>query len=284
MEAQAPYSVFPILNCGPDWLTVTSKRRGVSNDLQDWAYAHLEKQNATDGQVSVAKRLGYVGHSTLGLFAGCNNTHVMVQLSGPRCAPLAPQAIRFSSNVSRLDLQVTVWTEGEQPHLGAWTYKAMVSAQPVCGRPRRLGLIVGHPDGETMTVGRRVSDSYGRLYDKTAEANLGAPRLLWRYEVEWKRKEARRVAMLLEEGQFRPTHACKLVHAWYTKRGVQPSFSPPDADNASQHAIAGPTRDVLAWFRSSVSVTIRRAMNDHGREVVLDALGLSNQIGGGPSG
>lgn len=283
MEAHAPYSLFPIVNCGPDWLTVTSERTGVSNALEDWGNSLLHKEKASAGQVTLARSLGYVGHRAAGLFVGSRPRSVMVQLSGPRCTPLAPEAIALCSNVSRLDLQVTVWTEGEQPHLGAWTYKLMVAQPSRVGHPSRLALTVGHPDGETLNVGRRVSASYGRLYDKTAEAGWGVPRLLWRYEVELKGKAAKQQALRLADKGWRPTHVCRLVHDWYTMKGVRPSFSLPSNEHASQLEFAGENRDVLAWYRDSLSKSIARSCARFGSAAVIEALGLSKLIDGGKS-
>lgn len=281
LPPDAPYGAFAVVSCGPDWLTCTSKKSGVSNALQDWAMAELYKEKACDGQISQARRLGYAGWSGSGLFVGERPKEVLVQLTGPRCSPLAMEAITLSSNVSRLDLQVTVWTEGEQPALAEWTYKKLKERAAVSYVPFEFSLIVNHPQGATLNLGRRISDHYGRLYDKTAQLGKVTPRLLWRYEVEWKRKAARRQAMQLLEQRCSPTHVCKQVHAWYTKKGVQPSFSTSGNPHAEEAYITTPTRDVLSWFRDSVSITIAKAINRHGRVPVLSALGLMDHTQGG---
>jgi len=278
------YSLFPVISCGPDWLTCTSRKSGVSNALQDWAMDQLAKEKACDGQISQARRLGYAGWKTSGLYVGERPQEVMVQLSGPRCSPLALEAITLSSNVSRLDLQVTVWTEGEQPALAEWTYKQLKERAAISYVPYAFSLIVNHPAGATLNLGRRVSDAYGRLYDKTAELGSEVPRLLWRYEVEWKRKSARRQAMRLLEQRCSPTHVCKQVHAWYTKKGVLPSFTVTSGRLSDGPTITAPTKDVLSWFRASVSKTVAKAINQHGRQAVLSALGLLDLTEGGYSG
>lgn len=274
VEAHPPYSLFPVVSCGPDWLTCTSKKTGVSNALEDWAMHKLYEEKACEGQVSQARRLGFSGWASPGLFVGQRPGDVMVQLTGARCSPLAMDAINLSSNVSRLDLQVTVWTEGEQPRLAEWTYKRLLERDAVTRLPFRMGLILGHPSGATLTLGQRVSTSYARLYDKTAEIGSGVPRLLWRYEVEWKGKPARRLAMRLSAQRCSPTLVCTLVHGWYTKRGVLPAFTSEGSMAAPGLSIDAPERCVLDWFRSSVSITIAKAINKHGRQVTLQALGL----------
>lgn len=279
MEApHVPYSLFPVVSCGVDWLTVTSKRRGVSNALEDFGYRLVHEENAADGRASAAIRLGFTGHRTDTMFIGRNGTHVMWQCSGSACTPLTAEAITVGERVSRIDLQVTVFCEGEQPHLARWTRNQLVTRPEFSDGRRKLRYLEGHPDGETLEVGRRVSDAFGRLYDKTAEASLGLPRLVWRYELEAKGERARRLVSTLAECGVRPTLVSRLVHDYYTRTGVEPAFSPPSDEIAFQPTIATPSRDVLTWMRSSLSITIAKAINRHGREVVLQALGLSDLI------
>lgn len=278
MVPHPPYSIFPIVNCGVDWLTVTSNYRGAGNPLEMWGSALLEQEKATAGQVTVAKRLGYAGLSASGLFLGRRPDGVMMQLSGPRCSPLATQAINLSTSVSRIDLQVTIWTEGEQPHLARWTRDRMLELPRAVGRQSRFVLTEGFPDGETLNVGRRASAFYARLYDKTAEVGSAVPRLLWRYEVELKQSIARQLAVQIAAQQCCPKHVCTLVHAYYTKKGVRPSFTPPSNEHAFQLDIAGASRDVLTWYRESLSKSIQTSILRFGQPAVLEALGLSKLI------
>jgi len=283
MLAAQPYAEFPIISCGVDYLTATSKRRGVQNGLEDFGKSLLRKAEAARGQIRAASRLGYAGFRTDTIFLGTRPGDCMLQVSGPQCTPLAEETIRLATNVSRIDLQVTVWTEGESANLAQWTYRKL------CDRPRRgpqegrLQLISGWPDGDTLSINRRVSESFGRLYDKTAEASLGPPRLVWRYEVEWKGKAARYLATRLGEYGVHPPLVNKLVHDWYTKKGVQPAFASTTHEYAFQPTVEDPSRDVLTWMRESLSKTITKATAKYGQRVVLEALGLAHLIEGDPN-
>lgn len=278
MEAHPPYALFPVINCGVDWLTVTSKRRGVSNALEDFGMAQLAKEKATDGQISVAKRMGYVGLTSSCLFVGNRPTDVMMQVSGPSCTPLAREAIMLSTNVSRIDLQVTIWTEGEACDLAKWTRDVLLARRQGRVNEGGFSLISSYPNGDTLSINRRCSERFGRLYDKTAEASLGPPRLVWRYEVELKGKAARAQAGRLAQCGVHPQYVSKLVHAWYTEKGVQPAFSALSCEREPQPTVEPPTRDVLTWFRESLSKTVAKAIRKHGRGVVLEALGLSVDV------
>lgn len=278
MCAEGPYSLFPVINSGIDWLTCTNVSKAFGNPLERFGESILQEKFAAHGQVCAAKALGYVGLRAEGIFLGRSAQGVLLQLSGPTCTPLAMDAISVSTGVSRIDTQVTVFTEGEQPHLAAWTYNKLLKGVNAVGRPAKFGVIQSYPDGETLQLGSRSSESFGRLYDKTAEAKLGAPRLVWRYEVEWKGKRARWVAARLERDGCSPTTVSWLVHAFYSRRGVRPAFEPPTVGDAPQLSMATPTRDVLAWYRSSLSLSIAKSINQHGAPAVLDALGISNLV------
>jgi len=278
MEAHAPYAVFPVFNCGVDWLTCSSNYKGTSNPLEEFGYSVLHKKFAGEGQLSPAKHLGYEGHQAEGIFCGRGAQGVLLQLSGPSCTPLTAEAITRSTGVSRIDLQVTVWTEGEAPRLAEWTYNLMVRDRGHGVGRGTLRLTKGYPHGETLNVGARSSEAFGRLYDKSAEAKLGAPRLLWRYEVEWKGRRARWLATEFERLGLHPTDVSSLVHDFYTKRGVRPAFDQVTHENAFHPFIACPTRSVLDWMRQSLSVTIAKAINQHGRQAVMEALGLSETL------
>lgn len=283
MELHPPYALFPVITSGIDWITCTSKRRGVSNDLEDFGMWQLEKERAGSGRILPARRLGFEGLRTDNIFLGLRHGDVMLQVSGPSCTPLTEDAIRFSTNVSRIDLQVTVFTEGEQCNLARWTHDAIIRMNPRAHSVQNMTLTAGWPDGDTLNINRRCSDVWFRLYDKSAEANLGMPRLVWRYELELKGRAALRRAEALAECGVRPSSVSTPVHDAYKSKGVAPAWANLNDENAFQPTIDTPNRDVLTWMRESLSKTVQRASDRYGREVVAEALGISKWLNGGGS-
>lgn len=285
MEALPPYAIFPVLTSGIDWLTCTSKRVGVSNALEDFGMSLLNKEKAGSGRILPARRLGFEGLRSDNIFLGRRPGDVMLQISGPSCTPLTQDAIALSTNVSRIDVQVTVFTEGEQCNLAKWTHDAIVRSNPKAHAVQTMTLTAGWPDGDTLNINRRCSDVWMRLYDKSAEASLGMPRLVWRYELELKGKAAQRQAELLRQCGVRPNNVHTPVHAAYKSKGVEPAFAKLSHENAFQPSIDNPSRDVLTWMRDSLSKTVARAAKRYGRDVVAEALGIDSWIQKeGPSG
>jgi len=276
--AHPAYDTYPVFCTGIDWLTCTNNYKGIGNPLERWAEGEITKRLASGGAAQPARRLGYEGQSVSGLFIGRNAQGACCQLSGPLCTPLTENAIRNSTGVSRIDVQVTIWTQGEDPHLARWTYQRMLEG---CGGDRRrrgFGLILTEPKGETLTVNRRVSEQYGRLYDKAAEANLGSPRSVWRYEVELKGKRAQWLARELIAGGCNPPTLSSIVHAFYTRTGVQPAFAMQTPQDALEPYIAPRTSNVLDWYRSSVSKSIKRSVSQFGWGPTLEALDLQEFV------
>jgi len=180
--------------------------------------------------------------------------------------------------VAEMYFETSTTSVDEAPRLAVWTYNLMARDRSQGVGRGTLRLTKGYPHGETLNVGARSSEAFGRLYDKSAEAKLGAPRLLLRYEVEWKGRRARYLATEFARCGLHPTGVSMLVHDFYTKRGVRPAFDEVTHENAFQPFIACPTRSVIDWMRQSLSVTIAKAIKHHGRQAVMEALGLSQPL------
>jgi hypothetical protein len=279
MEATQPqvYS-FTAIDAGPDYLTATAARGAEGRQFRDACELIEQSERAAGGDVHRATLRDYAGYRGVGFFVGVRREDRICVLSGPRCPASFESIARSARNVSRLDLQVSVWTHGEQPALAREAYQQLTSQSRQRGRPRSLTLIQSHPKGETLNVGKRISDTYGRLYDWTAAHTKKEAATVWRYEVEFKRRLAARQASALLCAADRKTHTSNLVHAWFKVRGIPPSFSIEDTRLSSGLKLEEGERDCLAWFEASISKTIAREINRHGLPRVLLALGLSDKV------
>lgn len=202
----------------------------------------------------------------------------MLVLSGPESTPLALDAIPYASNVSRIDLQTTVFTEGEEVCLSRDEWNRLKATRDGAGPSYEMNLRVRHPDGETLYLNSPRGDSLGRLYDKGSESRCAAPGLVWRYEVQWRRKLARQVARVVDQAESLQACASSLVHAWYTRKGVEPRYQPILSDLAGQWIPPRAKPDVLVWFEKYLSVTLRNAIARHGLPAVVAALKLDQLV------
>jgi hypothetical protein len=276
--AQGQAYPYTLIDAGVDWLTATAPAEDEWLPFQRECEQLLNDVRAAGGDVQPATLRDYVGHRSDGVFIGSRRTDNICVLSGAH-APAHWQSIaQTAANCSRLDLQATVWTHGEQPEIARKQYHRLKALPPSRGRPRSLTLIQSHPQGETLNVGKRQSDNYGRVYDWSSAHKAGEARTVWRYEVEFKREAARgRVRAVLAASNHRSS-AAHQVHHWFSQRKVELPWLIEEGCLQDSPSLAPPARDPLAWFRNSVSKTIAREVKRHGIEAVLSALGLSDMV------
>jgi len=263
-----------VISTGPDWLTCSAVGSGAKRALQD-VWDQCEDSNMAAGAVShAAARFGFKGQQCSGAFYGTNQERGLLILSGPHSAPLTRDAITAAESISRFDLQVTTWCNGETPHVGLEVYRAVRAARASSGRTGAVTIIQSHPDGESCYLNKRSSDGYGRIYDKASESQLGAPRSVWRYEVEFKKARAEAIARQWSTSEKAVAFSSSVVHSWMVSRGVPKACLPSIAVISCDLTIKEPDRDVLTWFEVSVRPSIRKAVKRFGRAKVLETLGL----------
>jgi hypothetical protein len=267
-----------IISAGVDWITATAQE-GDNIEASDSLARHvLERSLDAGGEVRPASRHGFTGYDTEGFFHGHGQRGRLTIASGAQASSLWSSIRNTSDHISRLDLQVTVWTHGEQPHLGVQAYRCLRDKPPAKIRVNNVTLISNHPKGETCNVGKRISDQYGRIYDKAAEAGLGDERTVWRYEVEYKNRRAGFIGSHLARSAHRAGEVASLVRRWFLDRGLDPAFGLDETSSTLELHLGSTKRDTLSWFRDTLSKTIERQIERHGLPKVLDALGLLSEV------
>lgn len=273
----SPYS-FTAIDAGVDWLTCTARGRDARKPFLAQANAILQTDSAGGVEITAGRIRDYSGWKSPGLFVGSRRDDDLVILTSDRAAALWSTIAPLATNVSRLDLQVTVWTHGEQPVLSRWEYQRLKRANKGRGRPRELDLRQKHPHGDTLYVNNRRSDNYGRLYDYASAHKQGEPRTIWRYEAELKRLVALAHCRTLLDADDPRLATESIVAHWFTSRGVQKTWSSAEFPHSEGKAASIKQRDILAWFDTSLSKTVGRAIRHHGLTAVLDALHLSDYV------
>lgn len=267
-----------VVSAGVDWITATANKGGSRTDMLEYAQHQRQRFMDADESIKSGYRLGYYGWQAGGFFYGSRDGSSMIAASGAQAHNVFHAVSGLADNISRLDLQVTVATPFERPHLGVQAYQTIKSGAPSKVKVKNVTLITSQPQGETCSIGKRKSDYYGRIYDKATESQLGEACTLWRYEVELKRNAALSTATGLRRSKTVAADASALVWRWFHARGVIPIYTPDQLfcpQNPVQSAIG---RDVLTWFETSLSITIGKAIKRHGLYRVMEALGLLAHI------
>lgn len=272
---QQPEILSTVISSGVDWITATNQGGDTARCSDEFADHEFSRVLDEGGRVVPESRLGYTGYVANSFFYGHHARGRLLMASGSQAHNLYRSIANLSHNVSRIDLQATVWTHGEQPNLAVQGYHVVKGRAPASQHVRNCTLITSQPSGDTLNVGKRKSDQYGRIYDKATEGQLGTPRTVWRYEVEYKRRPANVALSHLRASECDKALASEVVWRWFERRGIRPIYAPPSPSEILSFSLAKEERDTLRWFRDTVSVTVARMVKEHGREVVLEALGLS---------
>lgn len=266
---------YPIVSAGIDWLTATTTGLDGLIEFRDIGFEMFAVAKEAGDEVMQQTRQGFSGWSCPHFFYGKSAGASMIQVSSGLAHLLTGRVATAASNVSRLDLQVTLDTSRDTPDLCLHGFKTLEHVKQVTGRPGGYSLTQKRPVGDMLTVNQRISDQYGRLYDKASESKVGPPRTMFRYEVEYKRKRAMHVLSSLEFGKQIEPAIAGLVWDWFASRGLEPYYPYTVGSEASGTIFPRTDTNVLHWFETSVSVTVGRSIRRHGLTATLDALGIS---------
>jgi hypothetical protein len=267
-----------IESAGVDWITATAQKGSTRWEMETFARSERERLMDSGESIKQGYRLGYYGWQAEHFFHGQREGGSIIVASGAVAHSIHKSVANVADNISRLDLQVTVSTPIDRPNLAAQAHEVIRSGSPAKVRMKNVSYTNTSPQGDTCNIGKRSSDSYGRLYDKAAESGQGAARSRWRYEIELKRNLANSAASTLRRFDSSQAVALSLVHRWFDTRGVAPIFPPAEFSCPHEPSPSNSKHDVLLWFETSLSVTVAKAVKAHGLRRVLEALCLLNQV------
>lgn len=272
-----------IVSVGVDYLRRTYERGGQEGVVEHRAELLASRQFSHGRTVGVSRDWWFVGYRgwVCGAVAfGRRDADCIAQVSGG----LATSAVEFlpeGLNTSRIDLQLTVLVEADVSGLiEAMTQAVLEARKGREGRAFGVRKIASYGDGDTLYLGSRQSEQFGRIYDKGRESEGGYPKGSLRFEVEYKGAWARRVNALLMQAGCSCAVVAGLVRGFYEKRGLDVVLTGEslDVDLGDTTPIEGPHERSMRWLRLQVAPAIARLLRE-GVEMgdVVEALGLGDE-------
>lgn len=265
---------------GIDYLTMTTNDgKTAAKTLQEyniWA----EHMKALGHEEKPEHILGYKGVKCANVFFGERHDGWMTRASDWQ-AGVWYRAMPFPMwKPTRIDIQLTgVFGEDVENFAVEQASNAVAQREhSTGGRPYRVQLIRGFGAGDTLTVGSRSSQRYGRLYDKHRESKGEYPEGAWRWELETKEEAAEEVNKMLRTADDETPLIAGLIIEYYTARGVQVPINV-----ASSPAILHLGRNTaddersLRWLSHYVRPTVDRLKRKGHEARVREALGLTCQ-------
>lgn len=224
-------------------------------------------------------KLGYRGRKAGSVFVGERDKDAMLEAKGHMSEIAYREAYNEHIHYSRLDLQITVRLPERDLEYGKARRKEATAHNNTIPVARRRKIHAHDDDdgGYTVYVGSRLSEQFGRCYNKEAEDADPAYECCWRYEVELHNDSATRMGHILRQYGANSWTACRsLVGNWFVEKGV---YVPWDwSDNYEIERVRGKVvSDIhrrLEWLAKQVAPTVASLTAAGYRDNVVSALGL----------
>lgn len=263
---------------GVDWITVTLPSRCTQSQAMKWKL--LTTWLGRDRQDLQEPRpfswMGYSGLQRASAAWGTRQDGQLVRVSGPEALEVLDRLPDSGWHCSRLDLCVTFWLDPPEPELAAWACgKALEAREKLpASRKRRVTLIVGCGDGDTLYIGSRKSLQFGRLYDKGAESEAAYYAGAWRAEVEYHDEAATKVAEAVKASQDWERDVYATAATWFASRGVEilRANSGTPIRFVGRPRVSGDDLHRLQWLATTVAPTVERLTRSVGFDLVAQAV------------
>lgn len=278
MEGKTGTSTPELVESGVDYLTATCNRDRAGRRLAALADSVLLSEKGKGNFMKDWRWEGYRGYHCGSIQTGVRDDGLIIRLSSYLANQHAAKVVQLATNVSRIDLQVTVRVESEKTDLSAKHGREAIRHK----RARNTKLEVQHirvdGGGSTLYLGRRVSDYFFRCYDKYHESQLDHYKNCWRNELELKGGAAKHMWESLITSEDHQLLARSAVATYLTKRGIRPLWS-----NNAFHTFVSAVRstsaeDRLRWLSCQVKKSVQVLIEaGYGLET-LEALGLTSEV------
>lgn len=260
-----------------DWLTRTFSEVKVRQEAYERANAKLQQWANEGHDVSSWDWMGYSGFACAGLSWGTRNDCDLLRLSGSTAETLFDDYCRLPGNCSRIDVAMTFTLAHPIAGVASRAYRNLAILQEPA-HTRNYSLIVNNRGGETLYVGSRASDQFGRLYDKGIEDGGRVPGERWRYEVEFKGARAVQALARLTSTADRRTMYVALVQSFFLSRNVALPSMQRGLEIELPVAVEHKSIDrQLAWLRRQVAPVVARLLDKGHEEDVRQALGITKE-------
>lgn len=258
----------PYTEASVDWLTITTgdteRRKAVFAMFEEACNA----MRSLGEEPQVWTFLGYKGLLVTGVRWGTRKEDDIAIVSGMDAARWWQRLADFRDNCSRVDLAVTCFPPTAMYDVAARAFERLGGWNVPAAINRRYTFLRNNQGGQTLYIGSRSSDQFGRLYDKACQLKPMQPAgTIWRYEVEFKHDRAELVLKGLiasESGHRFPDSIVPTVWDWYEERGIAPIFgrnTTVPALPTQLQATVSTDQMQLDWLRRQVSPAVRRLVS-----------------------
>jgi hypothetical protein len=276
-QSQSYTAPFELDSAGVDWLTATAYRTSGHDDFQSLGSELIERQARIGHAVRPWKSQGYHGLASEGIIAGVRYDTWIVKLSSEMAREHWRAVAEASTNVTRLDLQITLRAKSQAVKWIREQHRAALSVPATRGRRRNVTLIQSTTSGDSLYLGKRQSEVMARIYDKGLESKTAPRGMLFRQEIEYKADRARDVVTHLRSVTDADTETAMLVSSYMRASGLQ-TLNRGELRTMTARGMVGSNLPKLGYLKRCVAPSVRRLIDAGRLNEVLDALGLLEYV------
>lgn len=282
MTFEGKLSIPDVWDAGVDWLTMTWKNGDADftrckNELENFG----QTLNAANFESKFTSWQGYSGWQFGKIFLGERPDGLILRASG-NDAKTATAEIRkrnISGKPTRCDVQATAHDREAQNDYGGCVRKEIESFAGTNARAARRRFAsykdFGHDSG--FTIGARSGERFARFYNKTFEQRNRVEKGLWRYEMEYKGRQAQHVWNMIKISSNPYWLALSVVKSEFAEYGANMEFiqTGEKYERASSYTPTSVEKSIN-WLANDVRNTVTK-LRDLGYEAaMLEALGLTD--------
>jgi len=248
-----------LISFGLDYIRVTAEKPEEKSSMQSRAMLLMVEEGTHGYDVKTAGMIGFLGKKTKHVFYGQRQEWAMFQVSGYMAREWTNSLLATPGKATRLDLQVTVRLPGAVTETIQQAEASSIAAKPADGRHWQTRLVRTDGRAQTVYIGSRTSEYFGRIYDKYAESGDEVYRDCVRYEVEVKGDAARDMWAALKASPRAHQNMISFVIAWFHAHGVEIAIDVPLAPpELPKKQVQHEDERRLGWLFHQVSGTVAK--------------------------
>lgn len=279
-------SVDQFVSVGVDYLTCTFEGKKVAKQGANKAFDLLEQEMAAGNLRRPWSMSGFTGWKAGAVQVGCRGDEVLVRLSSHAAHSSWREFGVLASNCSRIDYQVTTRNDDAPSKRIRRHWRQAKRYRQQGHSSAAVGAYFGDCQTPTIYLGRRVSDRFGRIYDKELES----PEEPWqgcvRYEVEYKNRAANLMLhTLLDHSSPNDCIAANCFQMFHD-RGIHLTWFLQGVGNYSCIRKRDDISGRLEWLHTQVKPTVKLLLDlglgpelEKALGISVDALGKINLHG-----
>lgn len=258
---------------GVDWITGVGTDNHTASLMSRWASEALTTELRRGNLRKGWGMAGFKGIQCGQVQYGEREDEVIIRLSGERAAGSWREIYRLAGSITRLDVQVTVWSNVAPRKIIRGCHRKALAHAAERKRGPSVRLITSNDGSDTVYLGSRLSDVFGRIYNKGAQSKERYYENAVRYEVQFQRKLANVAVRRLAHRQNERDGVTEQVSGFYQARGCRLGFLGEGIVNRLPRGRTDICRR-LAWLGKAVRGSAQLIVAAGRQEEMLDQLGL----------